>query len=210
MKKDLIVFIAHIDDFECACYGYVFKHHKEYDKIKIVTATTWAKKLPVWGENLKLFPKEILSKIEDINLDFPQRQLTTEFDNLKDKFYKIIDFNKRFDILTHDEEDCHSDHTALAKAARGMYKYCNRFVTIYSPSSAHFNPNYFVGLDEDTYNLKKLTLDKYDIQKDQSYTKLGYYLQSEEHYNIGRAHVLENYVFDDYKNYEIYKIIKWL
>ena len=69
MKKDLIVFIAHIDDFECACYGYVFKHHKEYDKIKIVTATTWAKKLPVWGENLKLFPKEILSKIEDINLD---------------------------------------------------------------------------------------------------------------------------------------------
>ena len=54
--KDLIVFIAHIDDFECACYGYVFKHHKEYDKIKIVTATTWAKKLPVWEENLKLFP----------------------------------------------------------------------------------------------------------------------------------------------------------
>lgn len=210
MEKDLIVFIAHIDDFECACYGYVFKHYKEYSKIKIVTATTWAKKIPVWEENLKLFPKEILDKIEDINLDFPQRQLTTEFDNLKDKFYKLIDFNKRFDILTHDKEDCHSDHTALAKAARGMYKYCNRFVTIYSPSSSHFNPNYFVGLDKDTYNLKKLTLDKYDIQKDQSYTKLGYYLQSEEHYNIGRAHVLENYVFDDYKNYEVYKIIKWL
>ena len=37
MKKDLIVFVAHIDDFECACYGYVFKHHKEYDKIKIIT-----------------------------------------------------------------------------------------------------------------------------------------------------------------------------
>ena len=65
MKKDLIVFIAHIDDFECACYGYVFKHHKEYDKIKIVTANTWAKKLPVWEENLKLFPKEILDKIEE-------------------------------------------------------------------------------------------------------------------------------------------------
>ena len=156
MKKDLVVFIAHIDDFECACYGYVFKHHKEYDKIKIVTATTWAKKLPVWEENLKLFPKEILDKIEDINLDFPQRQLTTEFDNLKDKFYKIIDFNNRFDILTHDEEDCHSDHTALAKAARGMYKYCNRFVTIYSPSSAHFNPNYFVNLNK-TFIDKKIS-----------------------------------------------------
>ena len=45
MKKDLVVFIAHIDDFECSCYGYVFKHHKEYNKIKIITATTWDKKL---------------------------------------------------------------------------------------------------------------------------------------------------------------------
>ena len=85
MKKELIVFLAHIDDFECACYGYVFKHHKEYDKIKIITATTWAKKVSVWEENLKLFPKEILNKIEDINLGFAQRKLNTDFDDLKDK-----------------------------------------------------------------------------------------------------------------------------
>ena len=210
MKKDLVVFIAHIDDFECACYGYVAKHHKEYENIHIVHATTWRAKRVIWSENLDLIQKNITTKIIDTNLNFKQRQLQTDLDKLKDKFYGLIDFNKRFDILTHDENDCHSDHTALFKAAKGMYKYCNRFVTIYSPSSAHFNPNYFVGLDEDTYNLKKLTLHKYDIQKDQSYTKLGYYLQSEEHYNIGRSHVLENYVFDDYKNYEIYKIIKWL
>ena len=210
MEKDLIVFIAHIDDFECSCFGYVFKHYKEYDRIKIITATAWDKKLPIWKDNLKLFPKDILDKVEDINLKFSQRQLQTEFDNVKDKFYNLMDFEKRFDILTHDEKDCHTDHTVLFTIAKGMYKYCNRFITIYSPSSAHFNPNYFVGLDIDTYNIKKLTLDKYDINKDQSYTKLGYYLQSEEHYNIGRAHVLENYVFDDYEHYEIYKIQKWL
>jgi len=210
MKKDLIVFIAHIDDFECSCYGYVFKHHKEYNKIKIITATTWDKKLPIWEDNLLLFPKDILDKIYNINLGFSQRQLHTKFDDLKDRFYKLMDFNSRFDILTHDENDCHTDHTALFTIAKGMYKYCNRFTTIYSPSSAHFNPNYFIGLSEDTYNLKKITLDKYDINNEQSYTKLGYYLQSEEHYNIGRAHVLENYVFDDYKHYEIYKILKWL
>tara|TARA_R110002167_G_scaffold328959_3_gene535548 strand:+ start:2736 stop:3368 length:633 start_codon:yes stop_codon:yes gene_type:complete len=210
MKKDLIVFIAHIDDFECACYGYVYKHYNEYDKIRIITATTWDKKLPVWEENLKLFDKVIFEKIEDINLGFEQRKLQSSLDPLKDKFYSLMNFSKRFDILTHDENDCHTDHTALFQVAKGMYKYCNRFVTIYSPSSAHFNPNYYVGLHEHVYNIKKEALDKYDIQKDQSYTKLGYYLQSEEHYNIGRSHVLENYVFDDYKNYEIYKIIKWL
>ena len=60
------------------------------------------------------------------------------------------------------------------------------------------------------YISPSLPVDKYDINNEQSYTKLGYYLQSEEHYNIGRAHVLENYVFDDYKHYEIYKILKWL
>jgi len=210
MKKDLIVFVAHIDDFENACFGYTFKHHNEYDKIKIITATTWAKKISVWKENLKLFPEEILNKIEDINLGLAQRQSHSDFDKMKDQFYKLLNFDKRFDILTHDENDCHTDHTQIFKVSKGMYKYCNRFVTIYSPSSAHFNPNYYIGLPEDVYNIKKIALDKYDLEKDQSYSKLGYYLQSEEHYNIGRAHVLENYVFDDYKNYEIYKIIKWL
>tara|TARA_R100001377_G_scaffold82756_1_gene63453 strand:- start:64 stop:696 length:633 start_codon:yes stop_codon:yes gene_type:complete len=210
MKKNLVVFVAHIDDFECSCFGYLFKHYKEYDRIKIVTATTWGKKLPIWKSNLELIPSDILDKIDDINLEFPQRLLHSYYDTLKDKFYNLMDFDKRFDILTHDENDCHTDHTILFKIAKGMYKYCNRFTTIYSPSSAHFNPNYFIGLEDDQYNLKKTALDKYDINKDQSYTKLGYYLQSEEHYNIGRAHVLENYVFDDYKHYEIYKIIKWL
>ena len=210
LKKDLIVFIAHLDDFECACYGYVFKHHEEYDKIKIITASTWDEKRIIWEENLNMFPDNILEKVEDINLGFPQRELQTYFDPMKDKFYNKMNFKKRFDILTHDEDDCHSDHKALAMAARGLFKYCNRYITIYSPSVAHFNPNYFIGLDKQTYDLKKETLDKYDIKKDQSYTKLGYYLHSEEHYNIGRAHVLENYVFDDYKNYEIYKILKWL
>ena len=28
--------MAHIDDFECSCYGYLFRHHKEYEKIYLV------------------------------------------------------------------------------------------------------------------------------------------------------------------------------
>ena len=99
MKKDLVVFIAHIDDFECACYGYVFKHHKEYDKIKIVTATTWAKKLPVWEENLKLFPKEILDKIEDITGAYYYHTMKKEL-NGKIKVPLISFRNLNFDTET--------------------------------------------------------------------------------------------------------------
>ena len=210
MKKELIVFIAHIDDFECSCFGYLFKHHEEYEKIRIITATTWQKKVDIWQSNLKLLPLEIRSKIEDINLGFEQRKVKYYFDQIKDKFYSTMNFKTRFDILTHDANDCHTDHTALYEIARGMYKYCNRFITIYSPSSSHFKANYFIGLLDDHYKIKKLSINKYNIDNEQSYTKLGYYLQSEEHYNIGRAHVLENYVFDDYRYYEIYRIMKWL
>ena len=210
MKKDLVVLIAHIDDFECACYGYVLNHYHEYDKVRIITATTWDAKIPVWEENKKAFPQDLQDKLEDVNLGYDARTLRKNLDGMKDDFYKLMNFQKRFDLISHDGNDCHTDHTACFTVAKGMYKYCNRFITIYSPSAAHFNPNFFVGLTPEQYEIKKAGLDKYDIQKENSYTKLGYYLQSEEHYNIGRAHVLENYVFDDYKTYEVYKILKWL
>jgi len=210
MKKDLIVYIAHIDDFECACYGYVLNHYKDYDKVKVITATTWPAKVPVWDTNKKALPADLQEKLIDINLEFEARTLWNNLDDMKDAFYKLMDFDKRFDLISHDQNDCHTDHTACFNVAKGMYKYCNRFITIYSPSSAHFHPNFFVGLNKEQYKIKKEGLDKYDIGKEQSYTKLGYYLQSEEHYNIGRAHVLENYVFDDFEHYECYKILKWL
>ena len=209
-KKELLVFIAHIDDFECACFGYLFKHHSRYDKIKIITATTWESKELIWKENLKLLPKDILSKIQELNLAFPQRRLHQHFDDVKDVFYQAINFQSNFDILTHDENDCHTDHTALFQIAKGMYKYTERFVTIYSPSSSLFNPNYYIGLPNDVYQLKKQAIDKYEIEHEQSYSKLGYYLKSDEHYNIGKAYVLENCVdSQEFKYYEIYKILKW-
>lgn len=210
IKKDLIIFVAHIDDVECASYGYLFKHYNEYDKIKIVTATTWSEKEPVWEKNKSDLPSEITSKLLDINLGFEQRTLFNNLDQVKDSFYNTIDFDKRFDLLTHDHDDSHTDHVALSLISKGMYKYCCRYVTLYSPSSVNFQSNYYIGIDEDLYNLKKKSLYRYDINKDQSYTKWGYYLQSEEHYNIGRAHVLENFAFDDYQTYEIYRIMKWL
>jgi len=210
MKKDLIIFIAHIDDCECASYGYLFKHYQEYDKIKIITATTWENKIPIWEKNKQALPASILNKITDINLQFDQRTLFTNLDLMKDAFYKKINFDRRFDLLTHDDNDSHTDHVAVSLVAKGMYKYCNRFVTIYSPSSVHFDSNYYIGLSSQAFSIKRKALDEYDISKEQSYSKWGYYLQSEEHYNIGRAYVLENFAFDDYKNYEIYRILKWL
>ena len=208
--RNLYIFLAHIDDFECSCYGYLFKHHKEYKKINLIVTTNWEQKKSIMLQNLKDLPNSIGTKLEYKNLNFEQRTLVTEFDNVKDKFYKEINFDNHFDILTHDENDTHTDHKVISDIAKGMFKYSQRFISVYSPSSINFNPNYFIGLHDTNYEIKKSALDKYNIENEQSYSKLGYYLQSEEHYNIGRAHVLENYVFDDYEHYEIYKILKWL
>ncbi len=210
MKKKLYILLAHIDDFECSCFGYLFKHYKKYEQINIIIATTWPSKVPIWEENLKLLPPSIKDKINYTNLNFEQRTLNTNFDQVKDKFYSLTDFNSRFDILSHDANDTHTDHIVLNQIAMGIYKYCNKFVTYHSPSSIKFDPNYWIGLTDEVYNIKKTSLDRYNIQNEQSYTKSGYYLQSEEHYNMGRAYLLENFSHDDYKYYEAYKILKWL
>ena len=211
MSKNLLCFVSHIDDFEISCLGYIFKHKHDYDKIYCIIATTWEAKKNIWQQNLELIEKEAKIKILYINLEFEQRKLQTSFDEAKDKFYKAIDFNKssRFDILTHDSNDCHTDHVATHAIAKGLYKYADRFTTIYSPSLANFNANYWIGLTDEQYDLKKSLLDKYDINVEQSYTKLGYYLQSNQHYDIGSIYYIESFVHSDHKHHECYKILKW-
>ena len=51
---------------------------------------------------------------------------------------------------------------------------------------------------------------KYDIAKEQSYSKLGYYLDSEELWNIGKSYQIESFVHTDCDYYEVYRILKWL
>ena len=210
MKKDLYFFVAHLDDFEISCIGYLYKNHASYGKINVIVATTWSPKDVIWEENLQLLRSELKIDINYINLGFEQRLLMTNFDLVKDAFYKEIDFNQRFDIITHDSEDCHTDHIACNQMATGLFKYANKFATIYSPSSKHFKANYWVGLPEFVYELKKKCVDKYNINNEQSYSKLGYYMQSEEHYNIGRSYYLENFVHQDFQYYETYRVLKHL
>ena len=91
-----------------------------------------------------------------------------------------------------------------------MYKYCEKFITCYSPSSVGFEPNYWIGMTKDQFDLKKHMMYKYDINMEQSYTKKGYYLKSESNYDFGTRYYHENFVNSgDERHYECYKILKW-
>ena len=104
--KNLYYFIAHLDDFEISCIGHLFKNASDYSAITIVIPTTWKHKKNIWQENLELIESKLKLKINYLNLGYQQRKLMTEFDDVKDDFYSVIDFNLPFDIVTHDCEDC--------------------------------------------------------------------------------------------------------
>lgn len=208
MKKDVYFFLGHIDDFEISCLGYLFKNYEKYENINIFIATKWDLKKSIWEDNIELIQHHLNKKIKYINFGYEQRSLNKNFDNLKDDFYKSIKFKERFDIVTHDQNDCHTDHVVCHSIAMGLFKYTNRFTTVYSPSSRNFQANYWTGLTESEFKIKKECIDKYSIDNEQSYTKLGYYMQNINHYNIGQTYYLESFVHSDFKYYETYRVLK--
>lgn len=210
MNKDLHVLCAHLDDFEISCNGYIFKHHKQYENIYIHVATNNDHKEPITIENLQLLTDILSSTTSTIHYkqhDFHSTRLRSEMDDLKDSIYTSIDFKRNFDILSHDSNDLHTDHQICYEIMMGLLKLSDNFITYYSPSSLNFEPNYFIELTEEQYKFKTETIGKYDIEKDQSYTKVGYYLN--EHWNIGMAYVMENCAKYKSEYYDIYKIKKW-
>jgi len=208
-NKDLHILCAHLDDFEISCYGYIFKHHEQYKNIYLHVATNNDHKEPITINNIEdLNPKlKRWNKIKYCQHNFHSTRLRSEMDDLKNSIYTSIDFKRDFDILSHDSNDVHTDHQVCYEIMMGLIKLSDRFITYYSPSSLNFEPNYFVELSKDQWEFKNQTIQKYDIEKDQSYSKVGYYLN--EHWNIGMAYVMENCAKYKSEYYDIYKIKKW-
>ena len=53
--KILYVFVAHIDDLEFSCLGYLL--NSKYDKIKVIIATTWEAKEKIFQQKSKIIKK---------------------------------------------------------------------------------------------------------------------------------------------------------
>ena len=185
------------------------KHANEYKRILAVVLTTSDKKEPLFLENLEVL-RDYVPHLDYWNLEMPPRSLSERFDKAKDQIYRKLDWLGHFDILTHDREDCHTDHVFTASIMFGAFKYASKYVTVYSPSTVNFKANYWVGMTEQMYGIKKKCADKYDLEHENSYSNAGYYFQSEQHYNIGSAMFLENFVHRRYEYCEPYKILKWL
>ena len=179
-----------MDDLELAATGFLLKHASEYTRIVYISLTTSDLKEPLFKANLKIL-KERVPHLEYWNLEFPSRSLGNVFDKAKDQIYRKLDWLSPFDILTHDREDCHTDHVFTASIMFGAFKYASKYVTVYSPSTVNFAANYWVGLTSTMYQIKKTCANRYDLEHETSYSGSGYYFKSEKHYNIGTAMFLK-------------------
>ena len=101
MNKDLHILCAHLDDFEISCYGYVFKHHKQYENIYLHLATNNDHKEPITLENLEELNIELLDRpLIYKQHNFHSTRLRNEMDDLKNSVYTSIDFKRNFDAFS--------------------------------------------------------------------------------------------------------------
>ena len=129
--KDLIILTSHLDDFELGCVGFIIKHHNEYKNIFLYVATNNDYKEPITLNNLSKINSHISKDIKYFNFNYGATKLKTQFDELKDEFYNLIDFDSSFDLLAHDEQDLHTDHIACSDITRGLFKYCESYITFH-------------------------------------------------------------------------------
>ena len=209
-EKNLVVVSAHIDDLEFSAMAYLLKNASKYESIKLITATSWPIKKNIFKKNLTSIVNKLGHKnLQYVNLGFEQRVLHTRYDEVRDRIYEEINFDSKFDILTHDKNDAHSDHRALNEIMFGLYKHANGFITFYSPSSVNFFPNYYVPMSKEDFEWKESLLLEYDINNEQSYTKKGNYFRR-KYINIASMYMTENFVNNDVEYGETYKIYKWM
>lgn len=205
MRNRLYILMSHLDDFELSCLGYLSK--SRYKDVHLFVLSDWSPKREIHDKNIIDICDTIDIEIIDEVLDFPQRRLMSQIDDVRHDLYSRIDFKEEFDVLCHDSGDCHTDHVACSMIGKGLYKYASNYVSVYSPSSAKFEANLWTPLSQDIFELKTRCANRYTIMNEESYSKTGYYLNSPSHYDIGRASALENFV-RNFEHAEMYSIKK--
>ncbi len=166
---------AHPDDIEIFMYGLLSIYKKDGHQIFTMIATDGGKGGAVTGEKLaKERAKEAISGLEKLSspifLNLPDGELGGELGHrkiIKENILKIMPDL----IITHSENDYHSDHKSLSLIAKGAVShyipilYCDTLMGI------NFNPNYYVDITN-YYESKREAVLKHKTQKPQRFVDL--------------------------------------
>ena len=166
---------AHPDDIEIFMYGLLSIYKKEGHQVYTMIATDGAKGGVITGEKLaqKRASESIrgLKKISlPIFLNLPDGELGDELEHrkiIKENILKIMPDL----IITHSENDYHSDHRSLSLIAKGAVSHYIPIIYCDTLMGINFNPNYYVDIT-DYYELKKEAILKHKTQSPQRFVDL--------------------------------------
>ena len=166
---------AHPDDIEIFMYGLLSIYKKEGHEVYTMIATDGAKGGAITGKKLaRARVNEATNGLEKLStpifLNLPDGELGIEMGHttiIKESILKIMPDL----IITHSENDYHTDHKSLSLITKGAVShyipilYCDTLMGI------NFHPNYYVDIT-DYYKAKKNAILKHISQKPQRFVDL--------------------------------------
>ena len=189
---------AHPDDIEIFMYGLLSIYKKEGHEVYTMIATDGAKGGAVGSKKLALERvNEAINGLEKLStpifLNLPDGELGIEIEHaiiIKESILKIMPDI----IITHSENDYHSDHKSLSLITKGAVShyipvlYCDTLMGI------NFSPNYYVDITN-YYKPKKNAILKHISQNPQRFVDLFELMNS---YRVGQCNAPKGYYAEAY------------
>ena len=166
---------AHPDDIEIFMYGLLSTYKKEGNEVCTMVATDGAKGGSIEGKKLaqkraeeaKMGLKRLSSPIF---LNLPDSELGEVLEHkkiIKENILKIMPDL----IITHSQNDYHSDHRSLSSITRSVASHYIPIIYCDTLMGVNFNPNYYIDIT-DHYELKKKAVLKHISQNPQRFVDL--------------------------------------
>jgi len=150
--------VAHADDFEISCAGFLMNRLKEGNKCHLTVLTSGDDKIRKL-EQLDTI-KLLNSKFNQNKILFTSEHLTFIDSKLKNNLSDIINYTEekikklKIDVvITHYPDDTHKDHRSVSEAVSDASRKTS-ILYFESPNTQNFNPNYFVKLTQEDIDIK--------------------------------------------------------
>ena len=166
---------AHPDDIEIFMYGLLSIYKKEGHEVRTIIATDGAKGGAIKGKNLaEQRANEAISGLAKISspifLNLPDGELGNEFEHKKIVKENILKIMPDL-IITHSQNDYHTDHKSLSIITKGVASHYIPILYCDTLMGLDFNPNYYVDIT-DHYESKKEAILKHKTQDPQRFVNL--------------------------------------
>ena len=172
---------AHPDDIEIFMYGLVCKYKKEGNQVFTMIATDGSKG-GSFKDNLlsKKREKEAIAGLKEISkpifLKLPDGELGQDPEHsrtIKENIFKIMPDL----IITHSQNDYHSDHRALSFITSSVVSHYIPVIYCDTLMGINFNPNFYIDITE-YFLFKEEAILKHETQKPQRFVDLSRLMNS--------------------------------